>query len=58
VIVDEASVVDLLLLAWLLRSLGPRSRLIFGGDMDQQPSVGPGSLLRDRSTAVVFHRRC
>ena len=47
VIVDEASMVDLPLLAWLLRSLGPRTRLIFVGDKDQLPSVGPGSVLRD-----------
>jgi exodeoxyribonuclease V alpha subunit len=47
VIVDEASMVDLPLLAWLLRSLGPRTRLIFVGDKDQLASVGPGSVLRD-----------
>ena len=38
---------DRLLLAWLRRSLGPRTRLIFIGDKDQLPSVGPGSALRD-----------
>ena len=48
VIVDEASMVDLPLLAWLLRSLGPRTRLIFVGDKEAQlASVGPGSVLRD-----------
>jgi exodeoxyribonuclease V alpha subunit len=47
VIVDEASMVDLPLLAWLLRSLGPQTRLIFVGDKDQLASVGPGSVLRD-----------
>jgi exodeoxyribonuclease V alpha subunit len=47
VIVDEASMVDLPLLAWLLRSVGPRTRLIFVGDKDQLASVGPGSVLRD-----------
>ena len=47
VIVDEASMVDLPLLAWLLRSIGPRTRLIFVGDKDQLASVGPGSVLRD-----------
>ena len=39
--------VDLPLLAWLLRSLGPQARLIFVGDKDQLASVGPGSVLRD-----------
>jgi exodeoxyribonuclease V alpha subunit len=47
VIVDEASMVDLPLLAWLLRSVSPRTRLIFVGDRDQLASVGPGSVLRD-----------
>jgi exodeoxyribonuclease V alpha subunit len=47
VIVDEASMVDLPLLAWLLRSIGPRTRLIFVGDKDQLASVGPGCVLRD-----------
>src|SRR6266849_6628520 len=47
VIVDEASMVDLPLLAWLLRSVSPRARLIFVGDKDQLASVGPGSVLRD-----------
>jgi len=39
--------VNLPLLAWLLRSVGPRTRLIFVGDKDQLASVGPGSVLRD-----------
>jgi exodeoxyribonuclease V alpha subunit len=47
VIVDEASMVDLPLLAALLRSVGPQTRLIFVGDKDQLASVGPGSVLRD-----------
>jgi exodeoxyribonuclease V alpha subunit len=47
VIVDEASMVDLPLLAWLLRSVHPQTRLIFVGDKDQLASVGPGSVLRD-----------
>jgi exodeoxyribonuclease V alpha subunit len=47
VIVDEASMVDLPLLAWLLRSVDPSTRLIFVGDKDQLASIGPGSVLRD-----------
>jgi exodeoxyribonuclease V alpha subunit len=47
VIVDEASMVDLPLLAWLLRSVRPATRLIFVGDKDQLASVGPGSVVRD-----------
>ncbi len=47
VIIDEVSMVDLPLLAWLLRSVQPNTRLILVGDRDQLPSVGPGSVLRD-----------
>jgi exodeoxyribonuclease V alpha subunit len=39
--------VDLPVLAWLLRSVSPQTRLIFVGDKDQLASVGPGSVLRD-----------
>ena len=47
VIVDEVSMVDLPLMAWLLRSIQPSTGLILVGDKDQLPSVGPGSVLRD-----------
>lgn len=47
VIIDEASMVDLPLMDHLLRAVNPRSRLILIGDVDQLPSVGPGSVLRD-----------
>jgi exodeoxyribonuclease V alpha subunit len=47
VIVDEASMVDLLLMDHLLRAVDSHSHLILVGDVDQLPSVGPGSVLRD-----------
>ena len=47
VIVDETSMVDLALMDHLLRAVEPRSHLILVGDVDQLPSVGPGSVLRD-----------
>ena len=47
VIVDEASMVDLALMDHLLRAIDPHSHLILIGDVDQLPSVGPGSVLRD-----------
>ena len=46
-VVDEASMVDLPLAYYLLRALPPKCRLILVGDVDQLPSVGPGSVLRD-----------
>ncbi len=47
VIIDEASMMDLPLTDYLLRALDPATHLIFLGDVDQLPSVGPGSVLRD-----------
>ncbi len=46
-IVDEFSMVDLLLFYSLLKAVKPGTRLIMVGDVDQLPSVGPGSVLRD-----------
>ncbi len=47
VIVDEASMIDLLLMRSLLRALVPGTRLILVGDADQLPSVGAGNVLGD-----------
>ncbi|HEX9452841.1 MAG TPA: ATP-dependent RecD-like DNA helicase [Candidatus Binatia bacterium] len=46
-IVDEASMVDLVLMDHLLRAIEPHTHLILVGDVDQLPSVGPGSVLKD-----------
>ena len=47
VIVDEMSMVDLELMAALLRALKPGCRMILVGDSDQLPSVGAGNVLGD-----------
>ena len=47
VIVDESSMVDLLLMEALLRGMKEGSRLILVGDPDQLPSVGAGTLFAD-----------
>ena len=44
VILDECSMVDLLLMDALLQALPPSCRLILVGDADQLPSVGPGNV--------------
>ncbi len=44
VILDECSMVDILLMDALLRALPPEARLILVGDADQLPSVGPGNV--------------
>ena len=46
-VVDETSMVDILLMQSLLRALPKRCRLILVGDPDQLPSVGPGNLFSD-----------
>ncbi len=46
-VVDETSMVDVLLMYALLRALPKTSALIMVGDVDQLPSVGPGNALRD-----------
>ncbi len=47
VIIDEASMVDALLMASLLKAIKPGARLILIGDADQLPSVGAGYVLND-----------
>jgi exodeoxyribonuclease V alpha subunit len=47
VIVDEASMLDLLLARHLLAAVPEGARLVLVGDADQLPSVGPGLVLRD-----------
>ena len=47
VIVDESSMIDLMLMGALCRALKQSSRLIMTGDKDQLPSVGAGNVLSD-----------
>jgi exodeoxyribonuclease V alpha subunit len=46
-IVDEVSMLDVLLANHLLKALPPQAHLLLVGDADQLPSVGPGRVLRD-----------
>jgi exodeoxyribonuclease V alpha subunit len=46
-VVDEASMLDLLLAYHLLRALKSGTQVLFVGDVDQLPSVGAGDVLRD-----------
>ena len=61
IIVDEASMVDLVLMDHLLQAIDPHTHLILVGDVDQLPSVGPGSVLKDlidsRRVPVAVLRR-
>ena len=46
-IVDEVSMLDVLLANHLLKAIPPTAHLLLVGDADQLPSVGPGRVLRD-----------
>jgi exodeoxyribonuclease V alpha subunit len=52
-VVDETSMVDVLLMHSLVRALPDRAGLILVGDVDQLPSVGPGTLLQDLIASSV-----
>ncbi|MCI5507343.1 MAG: ATP-dependent RecD-like DNA helicase [Bacteroidales bacterium] len=46
-IVDECSMIDLMLMYFLVKAIPPHMRLVMVGDTDQLPSVGAGNVLRD-----------
>lgn len=54
IIIDEMSMVDIHLMHALLSAIVPGTRLILVGDMNQLPSVGPGSVLRDMIRSKAF----
>ena len=47
VIVDEASMIDLMMMNNLVKGIKPSTQIIIVGDVNQLPSVGPGSVLKD-----------
>ena len=53
-IIDECSMVDVILMYSLLRAVPDGMRAIFVGDVDQLPSVGAGNVLRDIISSGVF----
>ena len=55
VIVDEASMIDLMLMQGLTEAIRPGTRLIMVGDYDQLPSVGAGNVLRDIIESEYVH---
>jgi exodeoxyribonuclease V alpha subunit len=52
-VVDEVSMVDVPLMAALIRALPPQAGLLLVGDADQLPSVGPGQVLADIINSLV-----
>lgn len=54
IIIDEMSMVDILLMNHLLSAVESGTHLLLVGDVDQLPSVGPGNVLRDLIGSEVF----
>jgi exodeoxyribonuclease V alpha subunit len=54
IILDEASMIDMLLMYHLLRALPEHATLILVGDVNQLPSVGAGNVLRDIIDSRAF----
>jgi len=54
VVIDEASMMDTLLMYHLLKAIPPEAHLILVGDVDQLPSVGPGNVLKDIIDSGIF----
>ncbi|WP_270942638.1 ATP-dependent RecD-like DNA helicase [Romboutsia lituseburensis] len=55
IIIDEVSMVDILLMYSLLRAIKPGTRVILVGDSDQLPSVGAGNVLSDMIESSVIN---
>ena len=55
IIIDEMSMVDISLMYSLLKAIVAGTRLILVGDVNQLPSVGPGSVLKDIINSERFH---
>lgn len=54
VIIDESSMIDTLLMYNLVKAIAAGASLILVGDINQLPSVGPGSVLRDIINSEMF----
>lgn len=53
IIIDEASMIDTYLMFSLLKAMPDHARIVFVGDINQLPSVGPGNVLKD-----MINSRC
>lgn len=58
IIIDEMSMVDILLMNHLLKAIPPGSRLILAGDVNQLPSVGSGNVLEDIIKSGIVKTVC
>lgn len=58
IIVDESSMIDVLLMSSLLSAVKTGARIILIGDTDQLPSVGEGNVLNDIIASEIFSTTC
>lgn len=58
IIIDEMSMMDIIIMDALLRAVSDGTRLILVGDVDQLPSVGPGQVLKDIINSGRFSVVC
>lgn len=57
-IIDEASMIDIFLANSILKAVGPKTHVLFIGDVDQLPSVGAGNFLKDLiASNVVAYKK-
>lgn len=55
VIIDEASMIDTMMMNNLFKAISTKTQIILVGDVNQLPSVGPGSVLKDIITSNVVN---
>ena len=54
IIIDESSMLDIYIMNNLLKAVSSKTSIIFIGDIDQLPSVGTGSILKDMKESLVI----
>ncbi len=54
IVIDEASMIDVILLSHLLKAIKKTTKIIFVGDINQLPSVGPGEVLKDLINSQII----
>lgn len=54
ILVDEASMINIVLMDALMQAVNPEGKIIFIGDTDQLPCIGPGNVLKDMIASGVI----
>ena len=54
ILVDEASMINIVLMDALMQAVNPEGKIIFIGDIDQLPCIGPGNVLKDMIASGVI----